>query len=196
MPVKPGQSPQAIALRRRLTSGRLLPPDRQRIKLALDLRDLRAQGLTFAACAARLGVSAKLLQGFAAGQVYDTILAYHERVEAGADGDGRAQGPTDKRGHVRRLVPRAVDRLERNLEGPDTRAANRAMEMVLKSAGLLEPEVARPIIHIPQLVVNQQVVISVEDDAVLARMRDGAVDTEALPGPDDAPPPCRSNGDK
>jgi transcriptional regulator with XRE-family HTH domain len=198
MPVARGVSPQAIALRKRLASGRLLPQDRERIKLALDLRDLRAQGLTFAECARRLGVSKKLVEGFVNGQVYDTILAHHERQEAGADGDGRARGATDKRGHVRRLASPALDRLEANLQGDNARAADRAMEIVLEANGLLEPEVARPVIHIPQLVVNQQVQISLKDDRVFERERaeDVAVDTEALPSPDEGPPRRRANGDR
>ena len=194
MPTKLGVSPQAVALRKRLASGRLLPQDKARIALATQIHALRSEGLTFSACAARLGLPEKRVAAFAAGQIFDTILAHHERVEAGADEPGHAQATIEKRARVRRLASPALDRLEGNLLGDNARAADRAMEIVLEANGLLEPEVARPVVHISQLVVNQQVAISRADDEELARLRDVATNAETLPDPDEAPSHRRANG--
>ena len=181
MPVQPGQSPNAIALARRLASGRLLPQDDERITFARQIRSLRGQGRTFAACAQAIGVPTKRVQEFANGQVYDAIVTHLERLEAGPDASSRAEPRPDGRSRLSRLVPRALDRLERCLaEGiaPDgsyreSRAADRAMDTVLAAAGLLEPETAeRPTIVISTLVIQSLTQQILADDAIGARRQD------------------------
>jgi hypothetical protein len=193
----PRQSHAQRMLVERLKAGRLTDLDRQQVHRAWVLQTERDGGRGWPTAARLAGYKdTKDAKVFAHGGMYPLYYAYAKKtrpiVEAlretklALGGDGTPEeAALVERARVRALVPRALDRLEANLGGEDPKSADRAMELVLEGAGLLEPEVARPVVHINQLVVNQQVAISLADDRALMRRVTAEAELVALPAPAD-----------
>ena len=163
-PAPPAPSPPqrwstiATGLERRLRESTTTAEDRRRLDLVRRFQELRGEGKSIPQVAAVLGLSARALQKHARSTVFAAAARHLER-EQEQDRAVRA------REHLLGLIPRAQHRLAAQLDaGVDAAghvvpspAADRAMRLVLESAGLTEPEgpAAAPV-EIHTLVIQQR----------------------------------------
>lgn len=163
--VVPDGGARGVAMRRRLERGVLTEEDERLIRWAEVIREGRTKRKTWGVIAGELGATARQVEQFEKRGVYRTVLAWLREREAQGDAATAKAVQQSHRGVIQKLVPKALRRLELALEaGEDggvlveSKTADHAMDTVLEAAGLLEPEggAVRPVIHIEQLVINQQ----------------------------------------